>query len=45
VFGRVVSGMEIVDKIESTPTTLRAGRRDVPVETVTIESVAVIAAQ
>jgi len=39
VFGRVVEGMDVVDKIESAPTTIRAGRRDVPAETVLIKSI------
>ena len=41
VFGRVVQGMETVDKIESVHTTLRAGRRDVPTEPVIIQSVTI----
>lgn len=41
VFGRVVEGMQVVDKIENLTTTVRAGRRDVPAESVTIQSVAV----
>ncbi|RMG43584.1 MAG: peptidyl-prolyl cis-trans isomerase [Acidobacteria bacterium] len=39
VFGRVVSGMDVVDKIKSVPTTSRAGRQDVPVEPIVILSV------
>ncbi|MBW2298539.1 MAG: peptidyl-prolyl cis-trans isomerase [Deltaproteobacteria bacterium] len=41
VFGRVVAGIETVDRIENAATTMRAGRRDVPAETVFIESVTV----
>ena len=41
VFGDVVEGMQIVDKIENLATTIRAGRRDVPAEPVTIQSVTV----
>jgi len=41
VFGKVVKGMETVDKIEKTDTTMRAGRRDVPAEPVIIKSVTV----
>ena len=40
-FGRVVQGMETVDKIENTATTVKAGRRDVPAVPVIIESVSV----
>jgi peptidyl-prolyl cis-trans isomerase A (cyclophilin A)/peptidyl-prolyl cis-trans isomerase B (cyclophilin B) len=39
VFGRVDSGMEVVDAIVAVKTGSRAGYQDVPVETVTIESV------
>jgi peptidyl-prolyl cis-trans isomerase A (cyclophilin A)/peptidyl-prolyl cis-trans isomerase B (cyclophilin B) len=39
VFGRVVAGMEVVDKIGASPTGMRNRFRDVPVETVTIKSV------
>jgi cyclophilin family peptidyl-prolyl cis-trans isomerase len=39
VFGKVVAGMDVVDKIENGATGMRNGFRDVPVETVTIESV------
>lgn len=38
VFGKVVEGMEIVNKIKSVKTTFRAGHQDVPVEDVVIES-------
>ena len=37
VFGAVVEGMEVVDKIVKSPTTDRAGHKDVPVEEVVIE--------
>jgi len=37
VFGVVVEGMEVVDKIVKSPTTDRAGHKDVPVEEVVIE--------
>ena len=36
VFGEVVSGMDIVDKIKAAKTTSRAGHQDVPVEDVII---------
>jgi peptidyl-prolyl cis-trans isomerase B (cyclophilin B) len=37
VFGRVVEGMDVVDKIKVVATTTRSGHQDVPVETVVIE--------
>ena len=37
VFGAVVGGMEIVDKIIGSPTTSRAGHKDVPVDEIVIE--------
>ena len=37
VFGAVVGGMEIVDKIIKSPTGSRAGHKDVPVEEILIE--------
>ena len=39
VFGKVTAGMEVVDAIASVPTTSRSGHRDVPAETILIESV------
>lgn len=42
VFGRVDSGMEVIDEIAKVKTGSRAGHQDVPTETVTIESVTVI---
>jgi peptidyl-prolyl cis-trans isomerase B (cyclophilin B) len=36
VFGKVVEGMDVVDKIKAVPTTSRAGHQDVPVEPVVI---------
>lgn len=41
VFGRVVEGEEVLDKIRTVPTTSRAGHQDVPVEPVIIEVVTV----
>ena len=41
VFGKVVDGMDVVDKIKKVPTTTRAGHDDVPVENVVIERVVV----
>jgi cyclophilin family peptidyl-prolyl cis-trans isomerase len=42
VFGKVVEGMDIVTKIEGVKTTTKSGMRDVPVDTVTIQSVKLI---
>ena len=42
VFGKVVSGMDVVDAIAAVPTTMRAGMRDVPAEPVMIKSVTVL---
>jgi len=39
VFGRVVSGMDVVQKIEQTPTTIRNRMKDVPATPVIIQSV------
>ncbi|MEK6702275.1 MAG: peptidylprolyl isomerase [Planctomycetota bacterium] len=38
VFGRVVTGMDVVDKIRKTPTGTKSGMSDVPVKPVVIES-------
>ena len=38
VFGRVDSGMDVIDAIAGVKTGTRAGHQDVPTETVTIES-------
>ena len=43
VFGKVVEGMDVVDKIKAVPTTSRAGHQDVPVEPVIIEKAVVVA--
>nr|MBP9726842.1 peptidylprolyl isomerase [Gammaproteobacteria bacterium] len=42
VFGHVIEGMDIVDKIKVVPTTSRRGHQDVPVEDILIERVEVI---
>ena len=39
VFGKVVEGLEIIDEIKGVDTTNKAGHGDVPVDTITIESV------
>ena len=39
VFGKVVEGMDVVDKISAVKTTTVAGNRDVPVEAVVIQSI------
>ena len=39
VFGRVTSGMDVVDAIASGPTTRRRGHGDVPVDEVILHSV------
>lgn len=41
VFGKVISGMDVVDKIKTVKTTSHAGHENVPVEPVVIESVIV----
>ena len=42
VFGKVVEGKEVLDKIRAVPTTSRAGHQDVPVDPVIIESVDIV---
>ncbi|MFN3397129.1 MAG: peptidylprolyl isomerase [Sulfurimicrobium sp.] len=42
VFGKVVEGRDVVDKIAKVKTGNRAGHQDVPVETVIIESAEVV---
>ena len=42
VFGKVIEGMDVVDKILKVKTTSKAGHRDVPVELVTIEKASVV---
>lgn len=41
VFGKVISGMDVVNKIKNTRTGSKAGHQDVPMEDVIIESVTV----
>ena len=38
VFGKVVDGMDVVNKIKSSQTTSRAGHQDVPIDDIIIES-------
>ena len=42
VFGKVIAGMDVVDKILKVKTTSKAGHRDVPAELVTIEKASII---
>jgi peptidyl-prolyl cis-trans isomerase A (cyclophilin A) len=42
VFGKVIEGMEVVDKIKAVPTTTKGFLRDVPVEPVIINSISLI---
>src|SRR5437870_1375744 len=42
VFGKVVSGMDVVHKIEHVQTTNKGGQQDVPADTVIIKSVTVV---
>ncbi len=42
VFGKVTEGLDVVDKIAAVKTTVEAGMRDVPAETVIINSATVI---
>lgn len=39
VFGKVTTGMDVVDKIKGVPTTTKSGHGDVPVKAVIIESI------
>jgi len=41
VFGRIVSGEDVLEKIRNVPTTSRGGHQDVPKEAVIIESIVV----
>jgi len=42
VFGKVVEGMDVVEKIEAVPTTRRGGHQDVPADIILIDSVTVL---
>ncbi|RYF63066.1 MAG: peptidyl-prolyl cis-trans isomerase, partial [Comamonadaceae bacterium] len=43
VFGKVVAGTDVVDKIRAVRTANKGGMGDVPVDTVTIQSATVVA--
>jgi len=43
VFGRIASGMEVIDAIAAVKTGSKSGHQDVPLETITIEAVSRIA--
>ena len=45
VFGKVVDGMDVVNKIKGVATTFRAGHQDVPAEDVIIESAEIVTAE
>lgn len=45
VFGKVVDGMDVVNKISKVRTTSRAGHQDVPVEDVILERVEIVTAK
>ncbi len=42
VFGKVVEGMDVVKKIEETPTTSRSGYQDVPNDVIFIDKIEII---
>jgi peptidyl-prolyl cis-trans isomerase B (cyclophilin B) len=42
VFGKVVNGMDVVDKIKEQPTGNSAGHDDVPVDDITIDSATIV---
>ena len=42
VFGKVIEGTEVLDKIRAVPTTSTGGHQDVPTEPVIIESVKIV---
>ncbi len=44
VFGKVVDGMDVVEKIKNTPTTMKSGHQDVPTDDVVIESATIVEA-
>lgn len=42
VFGEVIEGQDVVDRIKSVPTTFRAGHQDVPTEDVIIDKASMV---
>ena len=44
VFGKVVNGMDVVNKIKGQPTTRKKGHQDVPVEDIIIEKAEIVEA-
>lgn len=42
VFGKVVNGMDVVEKIKKQPTTSKKGHQDVPVEDIVIEKAEIV---
>jgi peptidyl-prolyl cis-trans isomerase B (cyclophilin B) len=42
VFGKVVEGMDVVDKMKAVKTTTKAGHRDVPAEPLIIEKASIV---
>jgi len=42
VFGKVVDGMDVVEKIKAQPTTSKSGHQDVPVDDILIESAEIV---
>ncbi|WP_208532039.1 peptidylprolyl isomerase, partial [Pseudomonas aeruginosa] len=42
VFGEVVEGMDVVNKIKGVATTMRSGHQDVPAEDVIIEKAEIV---
>jgi peptidyl-prolyl cis-trans isomerase B (cyclophilin B) len=44
VFGKVVNGMDVVEKIKSQPTTSKMGHQDVPVDDIVIEKAEIVEA-
>jgi peptidyl-prolyl cis-trans isomerase B (cyclophilin B) len=42
VFGEVIEGTDVVERIKAVPTTFRAGHQDVPTEDVTIEKAVMV---
>jgi peptidyl-prolyl cis-trans isomerase B (cyclophilin B) len=42
VFGKIIEGMDVVEKIEESPTTNRSGYQDVPEEIILIENIVLV---